>query len=157
MRDADLSGSLPPENAGTMQAGRFVKGQSGNPAGKPRGTRHRATRAVQRLLEGEAEAVGRKAVEAALRGDMTAIRLVLDRIAPPPRDRTVVLDLPDVSGPQDLPVAMSALLRAVCAGIITPSEAEALARLLEAYRAAVEAADFDVRLKRLEGRDGPRA
>jgi hypothetical protein len=139
-----------------MQAGRFVKGQSGNPAGKPPGTRHRATRAVQRLLEGEAEAIGRKAVEAALRGDMTAIRLVLDRVAPPPRHRTVVLNLPDVSGPQDLPVALSALLRAVCAGVIAPSEAEPLARLMDAYRAALETADFDARLKRLEEHDGAR-
>lgn len=151
----DSSRPSVPENAGAMQAGRFAKGQSGNPAGKPQGTRHRATRAVQQLLEGEAEAIGRKAVEAALGGDMVALRLVLDRIAPPPRGRTVVLDLPNVSGPQDLPVAMAALLSAACAGVVTPSEAEALARLMEAYRAAVETADFDARLKRLEERDAP--
>lgn len=155
MSDTPSSAGPPPDNAGAMQAGRFVPGRSGNPAGKARGTRHRATRAVQQLLEGEAEAIGRKAVEAALGGDMTAMRLVLDRIAPPPRGRTVVLDLPDVSGPQDLPVAMAALLSAACAGVVTPSEAEALARLMEAYRAAVETADFDARLKRLEERDAP--
>lgn len=143
-------------NAGGKQAGRFTKGQSGNPAGKKPGTRHHATQAALGLMEGQAEAIGRKAVEAALNGDMVAIRLCLDRIAPPPRDRTVKIDLPNLSGPADLPMAISALMKAVCAGDITPSEAEAMARLLEAYRVAVETANFDVRLKELEKHYGAR-
>ena len=58
------------------QRGRpFIKGQSGNPAGRPRGSRNRATRAMQTLLDGEAQALTRKAVELALEGDTTALRL----------------------------------------------------------------------------------
>jgi uncharacterized protein DUF5681 len=60
----------------------FRPGQSGNPAGKPRGTRHKATRAMEVLLEGEVEQVTRKAIELAKAGDTTALRLCMDRIAP---------------------------------------------------------------------------
>ncbi len=61
--------------------GRFRPGQSGNPSGRPKGARHKATMAVEALLNGEADAITRKAIDAALAGDMTAIRLCLDRIA----------------------------------------------------------------------------
>src|SRR5262245_41119418 len=65
-------------NTARNQRGRpFVKGQSGCPAGKPRGARHRTTLAAEALLDGEAEALTRKAVELALNGDSTALRLCL--------------------------------------------------------------------------------
>ncbi len=71
-----------PENTGRKQDGTFKKGVSGNPAGKPRGIRHKATQAALNLLEGESEAITRKAVELALGGDVTALRLCLERIVP---------------------------------------------------------------------------
>jgi Family of unknown function (DUF5681) len=83
-----------PENTGRDQAGRWRKGASGNRAGKPRGARHKATLAAETLLEGEAEALSRKAVELALRGDVSALRLCLDRIVPPRKDRPVCFELP---------------------------------------------------------------
>src|SRR3954469_24641742 len=76
-------------SAGEQRGRPFKKGQSGNPAGKPKGARHRTTMAVDALLEGEAETITRKAVELAKAGDTTAIRLCLDRLAPPRRDRPV--------------------------------------------------------------------
>ena len=56
----------------------FEKGRSGNPAGRPRGNRNRSTLAAQLLLQGEAEALTRKAVELALSGDPTALRLCIE-------------------------------------------------------------------------------
>jgi hypothetical protein len=53
----------------------FRPGQSGNPDGRPKGSRNKATLAMEALLDGEAEAITRKAIEKALEGDMTAIRL----------------------------------------------------------------------------------
>jgi hypothetical protein len=68
------------ENTAGNQRGRpFKKGRSGNPAGKPKGARHRATVAAEALLDGEAEGLTRKAIEMALAGDGTALRLCLDR------------------------------------------------------------------------------
>ncbi|HYY36241.1 MAG TPA: DUF5681 domain-containing protein, partial [Xanthobacteraceae bacterium] len=57
----------------------FQKGRSGNPAGRPFGSRNKATVLMQNLLEGEAEAIGRKAIEMAKGGDMAAIRVCMDR------------------------------------------------------------------------------
>lgn len=65
----------------------FVKGKSGNPSGKPKGCKHKATRAAQELLEGEAQALTRKAVEMAKDGNVVALRLCLERIVPPPEGR----------------------------------------------------------------------
>ena len=71
----------------------FAKGRSGNPAGRPRGSINRSTRAAQLLLDGEATALSRKAVELALASDPTALRLCLDRTVAPRRDRSVELFL----------------------------------------------------------------
>ena len=81
-----------------MQGGQIVPGCSGNRYGKPPGTRHRATRMTEKLMAGDAEAVVRAVIDAAKGGDMTAARLVLDRIAPPCRGRPVRLDLPPIAG-----------------------------------------------------------
>ena len=67
----------------TRKTGRNTDGTfgTGNP-GKPKGARHRATLAVAALLDGEAEALTRKAVDMALAGDRAAMRLCLERLAP---------------------------------------------------------------------------
>ena len=79
-----------PANAGREQDGRFSPGCSGNPAG----TRHKATQAALALLSGEVDGLTRKAVELALAGDVTALRLCLERLVPPCREAPVSLDLP---------------------------------------------------------------
>ena len=140
-----------PDNTDGKQArGRFSKGQSGNPAGKPKGARNRTTLAVEALMEGDAEAITRKAIEAALAGDMVAIRMVLDRIAPGPKDRAVPFDMPELKAPADAPLIISALLKAVALGDLAPSEAEAVAKLVEFYRRSVETANIEARLKLVE-------
>ena len=71
----------------------FKPGKSGNPRGRPRGARNRATLAAEALLDGEAEAITRKCIDLALAGDHTALRLCLSRILPVRRDREIDLDL----------------------------------------------------------------
>ena len=96
------------------QRGRpFAKGRSGNPAGRPRGSRNRSTLAAQMLLQGEAEALTRKAVELALGGDPTALRLCLDRLIAPHRERPMSLALPPMREPADLAASMEAIAAAV--------------------------------------------
>src|ERR1700726_2110371 len=88
-----------PASAGDKQApgarsagnGRFAPGISGNPRGRRPGTRNRATAVAAQLLEGEAPRLIRRCIELALAGDTTALRLCLDRILPPVRDRPVQL------------------------------------------------------------------
>jgi len=111
------------------QPGRFQKGRSGNPKGRPKGARHKATMAAQALLDGEAEAITRKAIEAAKEGDMTAVRLCLERLVPIKRESPVQLQLPPIRCAADLSAAVAALLDAVTSGQITPGEAQRLSRV----------------------------
>ncbi|MBC7907616.1 MAG: hypothetical protein H7Y60_12855 [Rhodospirillaceae bacterium] len=139
------------ENAEGKQRGKpFPKGQSGNPAGKPKGALHHATRAVMTLLDGEADALTRKAVELALAGDTTALRLCLERLAPPAKDKPISVSLPPMAGAEDASKAMAAVVAAMGAGDITPSEAAAVAGVVETYRRTVETCDIERRLAALE-------
>jgi uncharacterized protein DUF5681 len=135
------------------QRGRpFRRGESGNPTGRPLAARHKATVAAEALLDGEAQALTRKAVEMALAGDTTAMRLCLDRILPPRRERPINLQLPPLRSPADAAAAMAAITAAVAAADITPGEAAELAKLVEGYVRALEASEFDQRLRALEAR-----
>lgn len=129
---------------------RFAPGVSGKPAGKPAGTRNTTTRAVEALLAGEHEALSRKAVELALAGDTTALRLCLDRIAPPRKDAVVSFDLPPIKTAADALSASSALLAAVASSEITPDEAGRIMALLTAHKALVETGDLEARIAALE-------
>jgi hypothetical protein len=75
------SGVMSSAKTGSKQVGgRFQKGTSGNPRGRPMGSRNAATIACEALLEGQAEALTQKAIQMALDGDTVALRLCLDRI-----------------------------------------------------------------------------
>src|ERR1700704_6949262 len=128
----------------------FEPGQSGNPAGKARGTRNKVTLAIEALLDGEAETIPRKAIELAKAGDMSALRLCLDRIAPPRKDRSVSFDLPSIKSAADAAKASAALVAAVASGELAPSEAAELGKLIESYIRALTASDFETRLNQLE-------
>ena len=118
-------------NTAGRQRGRpFSKGRSGNPGGKPRGARHRTTLAAEALLDGEAEALTRKVVEMALAGDSTAMRLCLDRILPPRRERPFNFKLPVLQNAGDAAEAMAAIASAVASAEITAGEAGELAKLV---------------------------
>ena len=109
------------ENSAGNQRGRpFEKGRSGNPAGKPKGARHKTTLLAEKLMQDDAEAVVKAVVNAAKGGDMTAARLVLDRIAPARRDNPVAFTLPEVTSAADAANAMGSILAAVAAGSSVP-------------------------------------
>jgi hypothetical protein len=119
---------------------RWKKGQSGNPKGRAAGSRNRATLAIEALLEGEGEALTRKAIELAKAGDMAALRLCLDRILPPRKDSPVAFDLPEIKTLNDAVPAMGALVKAVGQGDLTPAEAAELTKMVQAFAKIIETA-----------------
>ena len=129
----------------------FQKGKSGNPTGKKPGTRHRATLAVEKLLDGEGEELTRKAIELAKDGDLTALKLCLERICPPRKSRPINIDLPAVDTGGGVSQAQAVVVQAVGEGEITPDEGKVLADILEARRKSIETADHEARLSKLEG------
>lgn len=141
-----------PENTGGKQGGQFEPGHSGNPAGKPRGARHKTTLAIEALLEGEHEKLTRKAIEMALAGDGPALRLCLDRLAPARRDAPISIELPAVATMEDAVTASSAILAAVAAGECTPDEGGRVMGLLTAHKSIVEMGDLERRIVALEER-----
>lgn len=85
-----------------------------------------------------------------LAGDLTAIRIVLDRLVSPARDRPIKIELPSIKAASDLIAAASALTEATSAGEITPNEAAALSTLVGNVGKAVETVELAERLAKLE-------
>jgi hypothetical protein len=132
------------------ERGRFLRGHSGNPAGRPKGCRDRANRAAATLLAEEAEALARKAVELALGGDPLALKLCLERLVGPCRERAVEFAMPAIRSAADLTAAVAAIADAAAEGRLTPREALQLRHVVEGYVHAVETTEFERRLKALE-------
>ncbi|WRH64417.1 MAG: hypothetical protein RSE12_08890 [Fuscovulum sp.] len=139
------------KNGGTTE-GRDKSGRfgPGNP-GRPQGSRHRATQAALALLDGEAEALTRQAVTMALEGDSTALRLCLERIAPPRKDAPVTFTLPAMETAKDAARAAAAVLEAVALGDLTPTEGAHIMGLVETYRRTLETTELEARIAALEG------
>ena len=128
------------------QGSRFQKGRSGNPNGRPKGSRNRTTIACEALLEEEAGALTRKAIQMAKDGDTIALRLCLDRIYPARKDRPVRFALPTINSPRDAADITVAVAKAVAAGDITPNEASEFAKVIDTYVKAFHAAELDERV-----------
>jgi Family of unknown function (DUF5681) len=132
---------MTPEKTIQKQPG-FQPGKSGNPAGRPKGALNRSTVAALAMLEGEAEALTRKVVELALAGDVTALRLCLERLVPPVKERAIpagAVTLPKLSN-DTANAATAEVVEAVANGRITPTEGERLCGLLVAHRRANQTA-----------------
>jgi hypothetical protein len=126
--------------------GRFAAGCSGNPAGKRKGTRNRATLLAEALRDGEGEAVARIVIDKALAGDAVAARFCLTLLSPKPRGRAITLDLPEGCRPGDVVAAFNITLAAMAAGEITPDEALVITRVLDGRLRALKAWQLEEKL-----------
>jgi Family of unknown function (DUF5681) len=123
----------------------FQKGQSGNPAGRPPGSRNKSAMLLQNLLDGEAEAIARKVIEMAKGGDMAAIRVCMDRVAPARRSASITCELPPMNSRGGTMNALGAVIDAVGAGDITPAEAASLAKVIELHEMNRSIIEFEER------------
>lgn len=137
-------------NSDKNQPWQFQKGRSGNPAGKPKGVRHKTTMLAEKLMQDDAETIVRAVIDAAKSGDMTAARMIVERIAPLRKGRPVLLDLPSVKTASDIAAAMAALTAAMAEGDVTPDEAATVASVFEVRRRALETEELEKRLEVLE-------
>lgn len=129
---------------------RWRKGQSGNPAGRPKGARNHATRLAEQLLDGEAEELMRRCIELAKQGDKVALRLCIERICPPRKERPVAFALPPLATAADVPQAMAAVAAAVAGGELSLAEAGEVTRIIEGFATAIEVHDLEARIRALE-------
>jgi hypothetical protein len=128
----------------------YEKGQSGNPGGRPKGSRNKATVLLEGLFDNEAETIARKVVQLAKEGDLMAAKLVLERLIPPAKERRITLSLPEVTTAQAILAANAAVIEAVTSGELSPQEGQAVQALIEGQRKAIETQDHATRIEALE-------
>jgi hypothetical protein len=132
--------------------GRFQAGQSGNPAGRPRGARNRAGVLAEMLEEGEDARILRVVVEKALAGDAVAARFCADRLVSKPRGRPISLSLPEGATAADVLPLFEATLHAMATGEISPEEAAGVTHVLEGRKRALEIVRLEKRMGGAEDR-----
>jgi hypothetical protein len=141
------------EQSAQKRRGRpFEPGQSGNPNGRPKGARNRVTRAIEALIDGQAEAIAAKAVEKALQGDSPMQRALLNTLVPPRRERMVEVELPKIESAADARKASSAVIAACAAGELSPREASEIMGLISAHMGTIEVAELEARVDGLENK-----
>ena len=143
------------QEQGRTSKGRFAKGFAQNPTGRKAGSRNKATQAALALMEGQLEQITQTLIDAALDGEMTAIRLILERLVPPCKEKALPpLDLPPVTDATSLPKLTAAILGAVAEGRITPGEGQTLAALANTHAKNLELAELEQRIAALERTQG---
>jgi phage tail tape-measure protein len=129
---------------------RFQQGQSGNPAGRPRGALNRATVLAQELLSARVESIAGKLIELAEGGDMRAIRVCMERLMPVIKHQPIAVELPPIENAADSVEAVASIAAAVAAGELTATEAAELAKVVDSYVGALASREFEERLSKLE-------
>jgi hypothetical protein len=136
---------------------KFRKGESGNPQGRQRGSRNKATVLVDQLFDeklfgddNKAAAIIDRAIQMAEGGDTACMRLVFERIAPARKDRPVFFKLPTMAAAKDAVTASAAIVSAVAAGDLTPSEAAELSKVVDSYARTLQTVELEERLTKLE-------
>jgi len=130
--------------------GRWPRGASGNPAGRPVGSRNKSTVILEALLHGQGEALINKAIDLALKGDSLALRLCLDRILPAPKERRIDLPLPQITDARQASRALADVVVAIGEGRITPGEGAVVADVIEARERLITAERSEQIQKALE-------
>ncbi len=129
----------------------FKKGESGNPQGRPVGTRNKTTLAALSLIEDEGEQLARKAVELALDGDLPALKLCMDRLLPPAKERPLeAFSLPQLNDQRSVLDALDTIANKLSQGELLPAEATSICKVLEQYRKHFETTELAERLETLE-------
>lgn len=132
--------------------GKFAPGNRANPKGRPMGSKHKATLAAAALMDGEAEALSRKAIEMAKAGDSVALRLCLERILPPRRESPLEFELPKLTSLSTAIEAHGCIAEAVANGDLTAGEAADVSKIVDNFARAFEANELAVRVDELERR-----
>ena len=124
----------------------------GNP-GRPPGSKNKTTRMAEQLVEGQAEQLVQKVLELAQGGNMTALRMVLDRVWPPRKGQPVNVVMPSINTSEDVLAAIASIWTAIRQGDLTPEEASALSIVIDRSIHAIEVHDIAKRIAVLEERD----
>jgi hypothetical protein len=140
-----------PDNTEKKQGNnKFKKGLSGNPGGRPKGVRNKASLVAEQLFANDIKIICNSVIEQAKLGNMQAAKIILDRLLPSKKDAPISLELPKIENHNDILKAIGCITQAVANGSITPLEGEALARIVDIHAKALELYQYEIRLAFLE-------
>jgi hypothetical protein len=120
--------------------------------GRPKGSRNKRSTQAQEILDQYLESLVKTCVGQALKGDVRALALCLERILPPLREPTVKLGLPRLNNLKDVAQCERRLVRAIASGKVTPGEGERISNVLDHHRRAIETNEVVARIEELEKR-----
>jgi hypothetical protein len=123
----------------------FQPGQSGNPAGRPPGSRNKRSIIVEKLWDDSAGDVTTAAIKQATAGDPAALRACMDRVAPRLRHRPLDFALPPLVTLADTPPAINAIAQGLALGELDREEAVALMRAVRDFTLALATVERDKR------------
>ena len=125
----------------------FKKGVSGCPTGRPVGKTPGAK--IRKAIEAKSDAILKSVIDAAVAGDMSACKMLLDRITPPlkPIAAQVTISLPNNAGLAD---QGAAVIHAAMSGFISPDIAHQLIGAIAAQTKIIETDEILRRLNALE-------
>jgi hypothetical protein len=83
------------------------------------------------------------AIAQARKGNMVALKVVLDRVWPTQRRRTVEIETPELEQSSDFLPAQAALTDAVLSGDVSPNEGVIIASLLDEQRRRVRIREIE--------------
>ncbi|MCE9680869.1 DUF5681 domain-containing protein [Halomonas alkalisoli] len=128
-----------------LRDGKWRPGVSGNPAGRPKS----ATTELRRQLSEHGPALAAKAVELALAGDSTALRICLDRISPTLKAQPAPISV-SLEGAEGLAGVSRRLVDAAASGEIPADVASQLVGALGQVARITEIDELERRLAKLE-------
>jgi uncharacterized protein DUF5681 len=134
----------------TIEMPNWPKGVSGNPKGRPPGTRNRVTVLAESLIGKQAQELTQKAIDLALSGDTVALRLCLERLVPPARERPCSYKLPKLETCADATAALGQIAADMASGKLLASEAESLSNIVTSFVKTIEMTELEARLTALE-------
>ena len=143
------------ENSGRDKQGRFTPGNPGGPGGSRKRAFTLRRAAEESVTEEHIAALMRKATRLALEGNLSAMRLVLERTcgrtADPPTDgEALAIQLPPLQSATDCNLALERIVAGVCAGTLDRENAKLLIDAVNARLKAIEIIDQEQRLAALE-------
>ena len=137
-------------NATNKQRQGFQKGKSGNPAGKVKGTLNKTTALAKKLLAEDIEDITKNLVMLAKNGDMTAIKIVIDKLIPNQKSSQISFELPTIKTATDIAGGFSQILEQVSTGEISVADAKDVGSILESARKTYEIEELEKRIDDLQ-------
>ena len=126
----------------------FIKGQSGNPQGRPKGSGLSAQ--LRAAIEQDAPSIIKAMIEQAKAGDMQAAKALLDRVLPALKPESQAIHLPELVAAGTMAEKARAAIDAAGAGAVSPSAASDLVAAIAGLARVVEVTELQQRLDELE-------